>query len=442
MQRYLHDFYIALDAIFANKMKSILTTLGIIFGVAAVISMLAIGNGAKQELLEQMKLVGVNNIVITPVIEEDENSETSSTEETRPGEKPKQKYSRGLCLSDVKAIENVLPVVEKISPEINIDAYVIKNGKQRTANVIGITPVYFELFSLGLQSGKMFNTYQMEHGLDVCIIGEDIRKKFFSNEDPLGKSIKCGNIWLRVVGILKKRKTSVSNVSLKLSNSNECIYVPIKTMLLKFKNRSLITAKAFDNRRRNNNNNKEVNYNQLDKIIVQVKNTEQLEPASEIIGRMLLRRHSDVEDFEISVPELQLKQQQKTKDIFNIVLGAIAGISLIVGGIGIMNIMLASVMERIKEIGIRLAIGATKKDIIVQFLSESTLISISGGLLGIVLGAVISKMITRFADIDTIISFSSIIIAFSVSAIVGVIFGYMPAKRAAEKDPVESLKYE
>jgi putative ABC transport system permease protein len=184
------------------------------------------------------------------------------------------------------------------------------------------------------------------------------------------------------------------------------------------------------------------NYHQLDKIVVQVDETEHLSSTAEIIGRMLLRRHSDVKDFEVTIPELLLKQQQRTRDIFNLVLGAIASISLIVGGIGIMNIMFASVMERIKEIGTRQAIGATRIDIIVQFLSEAVLISVSGGLIGVILGVILSNLITRFADISTIVSFSSVMIAFFVSASVGVIFGYAPAKRASEKDPIESLRYE
>jgi len=190
---------------------------------------------------------------------------------------------------------------------------------------------------------------------------------------------------------------------------------------------------------RDNKNQKE-NLNQLDKIIIQVTETEDLSATADVIRRMLLRRHNGLYDFEVTIPELLLKQQQRTKGIFNIVLGVIAGISLIVGGIGIMNIMLASVMERIREIGVRQAIGASRKDIIVQFLSESTIISVSGGIIGIVLGVVLSKIISGFFDIKTIISAFSIIISFGVSVFVGVVFGYVPAKRAAEQDPVNSLR--
>jgi putative ABC transport system permease protein len=184
------------------------------------------------------------------------------------------------------------------------------------------------------------------------------------------------------------------------------------------------------------------NYHQLDRIIVQVKETEQINSAVVVLGRMLLRRHQEVKDYEITVPELLLKQQQRTKDIFNIVLGAIAGISLLVGGIGIMNIMFASVMERIKEIGTRLAIGAKKQDIVAQFLSEAILISVTGGAIGVILGVGLSLIIEKVFDIKTLISFFSVVIAFGVSAAVGVIFGYSPAKRASDRDPIESLRYE
>ena len=184
------------------------------------------------------------------------------------------------------------------------------------------------------------------------------------------------------------------------------------------------------------------NYHQLDRITVQVENSDQLTPTSEVIQRMLIRRHYGVEDFEVIIPELLLEQEQRTKDIFNIVLGAIAGISLIVGGIGIMNIMLASVMERTREIGVRLAVGAQKTDVVFQFLSESTFISISGGIIGIFLGIGLSRAIMHFTDILTIVSLESVILSFGVSATVGIIFGYMPAKKAAAKDPVTSLRYE
>jgi putative ABC transport system permease protein len=242
--------------------------------------------------------------------------------------------------------------------------------------------------------------------------------------------------------------TRFENIGVNVMNDN--IYIPVKTMLLRFQNRALVSARMMNSRnffRRfafssSPSQNTQRNYHQLDRIIVQVKDSEELSSSTELLSRMILRRHQDTKDFEITVPELLLKQEQKTKDVFNIVLGAIASISLLVGGIGIMNIMFASVMERIKEIGTRLAIGARKKDIVVQFLSEAVLISVIGGIIGVILGIVGAKLIMQIAGILTIISPFSVIIAFVVSASVGIIFGYSPAKRASEKDPIESLRYE
>jgi putative ABC transport system permease protein len=350
-------------------------------------------------------------------------------------------------LLDVLAIQKVLPTVREVSPEISDDSYVIQNGKRKSARLVGVTPFYFQIFGHEIGEGDLFSNYHNTYGKQVCIISEGLRQNLFSNENPIGKMIKCGKNWLQVIGVLKKRYMAENTENLHLNTSNEIIYIPINTMLLRYKNRSLITTSKI--RSANNNNDDEseqkkepVNYHQLDKIVVQVNETDELIPTVKIIQRMLMRRHLEVADFEITVPELLLKQQQKTKDIFNIVLGAIAGISLVVGGIGIMNIMLASVMERIKEIGTRLAIGARKSDIIVQFLSESTMISFIGGLIGVILGVAISKLITQFFNILTIVSPFSVFIAFGVSVTIGIAFGYMPAKKAAERDPVESLRHE
>ena len=217
-------------------------------------------------------------------------------------------------------------------------------------------------------------------------------------------------------------------------------------MLVRFKNRALISLvkKSYSDEEEEIKKIKppDLNYHQLDKLVVQVQKTSFLSSTTEIISRLLKRKHHGVQDFEIKIPELLLKQQQKTKDIFNVVLGAIAGISLVVGGIGIMNIMLASVMERIKEIGVRMAVGARKEDIVFQFLTESVLISMTGGIIGVFIGVAFAFLIEEFFEIKTIITFSSVIISFGVAASVGLIFGIMPAKKAAEQDPVVSLRHE
>ncbi|HOO99908.1 MAG TPA: ABC transporter permease, partial [Bacteroidales bacterium] len=337
------------------------------------------------------------------------------------------------------------------------------SGVKYTAKLVGVSNDYFYLYNLPLVSGAFFNDYQEENGIPVCIIGANIRSKFFSKVDPLGQYIKFNGIWLKVIGVLQKTTVSLTGFEEKGVNVyNDNIYIPIQTMLSRYQNRALVNTKLVSEASSNimimggggggmgrivisssdASSQAETNYNQLDRIVVQVHETEQLNSSTEVLSRMLSRRHSGVKDFEITVPELLLKQQERTKDIFNIVLGVIASISLLVGGIGIMNIMYASVMERIKEIGTRMAIGAKKMDIVVQFLSEAVLISVSGGFIGIFFGVVMAKIIEQVAGIMTIVSFISIFIAFGVSAAVGIAFGYSPAKRASEKDPIESLRYE
>ncbi|WP_439183658.1 ABC transporter permease [Carboxylicivirga taeanensis] len=449
--RYSHNITIAVEAILSNKLKSLLTALGIMFGVAAVISMLAIGKGAQQEVLEQIKLVGVNNIIITPVFQASEGKEENNSED-----KSKKQFSRGLHQLDAKAILETIPSVKKVSPVVALNYYAIKNGKSYPVTLNGVSPDYFEMLNIQIDKGKPFSLQHTDKGTPVCIIGSTIRNRFFSQSNPIGQYIKCGQVWLQVIGTIEKRDfTTSASDEMGISSSDNTIFIPLKTMLMRFKDRGAITPDVMDNMAgggavfflggspddEERSQGPEKNTHQLDKIIVQVKETEQLSATADVIKRLVLRRHSNNYDFEVTVPELLLKQQQKTNEIFNIVLGAIAGISLIVGGIGIMNIMLASVWERVREIGTRQAIGASRKDIIVQFLAESTLISITGGLIGILLGLVLAHLIHLMADIKTIISFYSVVVAFGVSATVGIIFGYIPAKRAASQDPVESLRH-
>lgn len=446
------NLYIAADAVMANKLRSLLTGLGIIFGVAAVIAMLAIGRGAQQELLEQIKLVGVNNIVIKPVLEQKEEKVDEGD-----GKKEKQKFTPGLTVRDLHSIQKMIPVISKTSPEILIETYVIRKGYRRSAKLVGVEPSYFEIFNFNLQDGQVFNEEQLRIGAPVCIIGQGIKSRFFPTEEPIGKTIKVGPHWLTIVGVLDERLVSQSSISkLGIRDFNMDVYAPLQTILIRYKNRDLITAEAlrmasmrsngmiFINDGGNSEQDAEAakNYHQLDKLVIQVNETASLQPVADILQRMLKRRHYDVVDFEIEIPELLLKQQQRTNDIFNYILGAIAGISLLVGGIGIMNIMLASVLERIKEIGLRLALGAEKKDIVQQFLFEAMMISVTGGVIGVALGASMAFIISNIADIPTIISLASIGLSFGVAASVGLIFGIAPARKAAMQDPIASLRYE
>lgn len=452
----LSNFYIAIEAVLANQVRSLLTALGIIFGVAAVIAMLAIGNGAQSEILEQIELVGVNNIIVQPIVEQVEQSLGDAEEDD------KSKFSPGLKLLDVESIGSGIPGVKKISPEILLETYIIKNGIRRSSKLVGVEPAYFEVANFQLNEGKMFSPLQLEKGAPVCIIGKGIQTKFFPQENPIGKKIKVGAQWLEVVGVLKERYISDKAISnLGIRDYNMDVYTPIQTVLIRYVNRDLVTGSGlkksfggggmiFFGRGRGisvggSSNDDDIapsNYHQIDRLVVQVDQSEKLNSTAEVLSRMLERRHFGVVDFEITIPELLLKQQQRTQNIFNIVLAAIAAISLLVGGIGIMNIMLASVMERIKEIGLRLSIGAKKADIISQFLFEAVLISVTGGIVGVILGIILAYGVSSLADFPTEISFSSIIISFGVAATVGLVFGITPAKRAASQDPITSLRHE
>ncbi|MDR9416401.1 MAG: ABC transporter permease [Gracilimonas sp.] len=454
IQKILYNLDIALEAIQRNKLRAFLTSLGIIFGVSSVIAMLAIGTGAQQEVLQQMELLGTNNVIVQPVIEQREGN---VGDEQLQGEQ--NKYSPGLTLKDLESIRKYVPQVEKLSPEIMYETAFIRNARMRSGKLIGVNGDYFDITNFEIVEGSNFSDLQVQNADPVAVIGYDVKTRFFAGESPIGKQIKVGHLWLTVVGVMEKKEVSSENIeNLGIRNFNLDIYAPATTVLLRFKNRAILTGKDLQSSNGSsvifmggamittsggdNNSNADPNYHQLDKLIVKVSDTKYSSAIADVLSRMLKRRHNDVVDFEIIVPEQLLQQEQRTKRIFNIVLSSIASISLIVGGIGIMNIMLASVVERYREIGVRMAVGAQKKDIELQFLTEALTISITGGFIGIILGMGFSYAIEATADIATIVTPMSIAISFGVALIIGVIFGYYPAKRAAQHDPVHALRHE
>lgn len=443
MKRILFNFQLAIDGVISNTLRAILTALGIVFGVGAVIAMLAIGNGAKQSILDQMKLIGTNNIVVKSVIlkEGDGEEETANTQQnSNNGDKSKRPWSPGLTLEDVRSIEKVLPNIDQVSPEIVLPTNLVQSGKTQKSKVVGVSNSFFDLNNLELANGKLFHFKHMVGGKPVCIIGNNVRKRFFPETDPIGQYIKCGTAWMKVIGVLEKRSASKKSLeSLGIRDYNSDVYVPIKTALLRITDRARVTKSDI---KRNQWDDREVeeNYHQLDKFVVRVKDSGQLKVTAEILAKILKRRHKGLVDFEVEVPELQLAAQQKTQDIFNMVLAAIAGISLLVGGIGIMNIMLASVLERIKEIGVRRSLGATMTDIQLQFLFEAVFISLMGGLLGIVIGVLSANFIAKSVEIPTVVSAASIFLSFGVAAVVGLAFGFFPARKAAKQDPIKALR--
>jgi len=447
----------ALEAVAHNRLRAGLTSLGILFGVASVIAMLAIGKGAESEILEQMRLLGSNNVIIRPYEEQKEGNAEDEADAKQP-----KRYTPGLTYRDAEALAFTIPGVDAVSAEVVVNSTITRKGRRRSGKVVGVDSTYFRLLNMPLSAGTSFTHEQMKLGRPVAIIGHGVRTRFFTGEDPIGRSIKVGEIWLTVVGVLVDRQVADENAErLGLRDIGMDVFVPMHTMLLRFRNRAQVTNRDIEAAARAQGQEgiimiggaeqeepsdevkaERSNMNQLDRIVVRVHDARHVPQVADIARRVLERRHNGVVDYEITVPELLLKQEQRTKTIFNVVLGAIASISLIVGGIGIMNIMLASILERIREIGVRRAMGATQHDILAQFLAEAVIISVAGGVVGIMVGAGLSLGIEKFAGIRTLVSLMSVVVAFGVSLTVGLVFGIVPAWRAARQDPVVCLRYE
>jgi putative ABC transport system permease protein len=440
MRRTFFNFLLALEGVNGNKLRAVLTGLGIMFGVGAVIAMLAIGTGARESILQQLKLIGTNNIVIKSVTSSGED-ELDDNQASDNGEE-KRTWTPGLTLEDAVSISRLIPSCEKVSPEVVLPASVMYAGKLLRSRCVGTENSFFTLNNLDIDQDKYFHKEQLEKGLPVCIIGKNVQTKLFGTNDPVGKQVKLGNNWLTVIGVLKKRQASKENLkNLGIRDYNNDVFIPVKTALLRYKNRARIDKSRISSGRGDEDENQtSENYHQLDRIVVEVTDTKFLSSTADLIARMLKRRHRDVVDFEIEVPELLVEQQQKTQDTFNFVLAVIAGISLLVGGIGIMNIMLASVLERIKEIGVRRSLGAKRTDIVWQFLFEAVFISLLGGIIGVLIGVLAARTIASYAEIPTIVSSWSILLSFGVAATVGLVFGIFPAQKAARQDPIKALR--
>jgi len=424
------SFKIGIKGLQSNKLRALLTMLGIVFGVAAVVAMLSIGEGARQEALQQIELMGTNNIIITKV---------TAAENTTV---KKKSFSPGLNLNDAKAIKELNPFVDFITPQLEIKAPVTYKSQILQTTLIGTTVDYFKTFNTKIDLGREFNKYHTENYSNVCVIGSGIKEQMFRFENPIGKKIKIGELWFEIIGAAASKNVSTTgSQGITLRDFNEDIYVPFSTMMYKIG----ITATSDNQQNFNqwqNQNAEVIDRNSVSQFTVKVKQPDELREAASLISRILERRHYGIKDYEIILPEQLLQQKQKTQRIFNIVMGAIAGISLLVGGIGIMNIMLANIMERTREIGVRRAVGATRLDILSQFVYEALTISVVGGIIGVILGFILTSLITTYAEWKTIISPFSVFLAFFVSVATGLIFGIFPAKQAADKNPIESLRYE
>ena len=410
---YSENIRLAIGGLVDHKIRSFLTMLGIIFGVASVIAMLSIGEGAKREAIAKYQDLGVNNIIIR----EKKLSETE-LEEVRA------KFSQGLSIKDANAISDIVPDITKIASQAEISTDVKYTDKSVKSTVIGVTSNFLSMMNYKINRGEMISDHHYNLKLKVCILGAGISNSLFGYDDPIGQMIKIEDQWLEVIGILEPKNLFTETVGeLAARDLNTDVYVPLSTFLNRFIRENALTS-------------------EIQQITAQVENSNNLVEASGLINEILKRHHFNNNDYNIVIPYELLKQEEKERKIYNILLGAIAAISLIVGGIGIMNIMLATVMERTREIGTRRAIGARKSDIMSQFVTESVAISIVGGIIGVLLGILLSLSVSLFTEITTYIRIYSIFIAFTFSVIVGVAFGYLPAKNAANLNPVDSMRYD
>jgi putative ABC transport system permease protein len=410
--QYSENMRIGIKSILVHKLRSLLTTLGVIFGVAAVVSMLSIGEGAKRAAIEQIKLLGTNNIRV--------NHLQLTGEQAEEAEK---KLSKGLSYLDGQLIRTNLPNITGVTPLKFVEIEVMRGNKESSGRVVGTDETYEWVTNFHPSEGRFITTLDVQDAKRVCVIGAEIRDELFGYRRPTGRRIKIGDSWFTVVGVMEAKTLKDDKASIiKLRNLNKDIYIPITTALKRFTDGDHPTL--------------------LEEIAIQVRNENEVVTTSEVVKRILSRTHNGVNDYEIIIPAELLAQSQKTQRVFNIVMGSIAAISLLVGGIGIMNIMLASVTERTKEIGIRRALGATERDILGQFLHETVLVSATGGMIGVILGAIMAKSINLFAGWDTVISLYSVVISFGISALVGVIFGIYPARQAAKMNPIAALRFE
>lgn len=420
MNFWLESLWYAFKSLYQHRLRTFLTMLGVIFGVAAVIAMLSIGKGAESEMIEQIAAFGINNVRIYA-------RELNETQKQQAERTP----SVGLAYEDAKYIQEILPYVVAAAPQNLLDKPVTYRDLSPETQIVGTTPEYLGINGGGLQAGRFLSSDDLLLYRKVCVLSFELARQLFLTEEPIGQWLNIGGMRFEVVGVLKDRQATKQRVQIRSRDLAKDVYIPISTSLKKF---SLTPAE--------NTPHNQVLYNVVDELSLQVSGPEYLNAARTAVNQILKRRHYGIKDTEIIVPTELLEQSQATQRLFNLVMACIAGLSLLVGGIGIMNIMLASVTERTRQIGIRRAIGATPGDILIFFLLESLLISLIGGLMGIGVGVGISQIITAAAGWKTIVSPESILLSFGVSSVVGIFFGLYPAWRASKMDPIQALRHD
>ncbi|HEY7291084.1 MAG TPA: ABC transporter permease [Vicinamibacterales bacterium] len=412
---WLPDVRRSFENLLLHKLRTLLTMLGMIFGVAAVLSMLSIGAGAQQQVMAFIEDLGVRNLIV----------EARETTEWQAFQKVRQQ-SPGLSFHDVRAIEATMAGLDGLTPRKRFTpTQVIPKPQGELPVVYGVEPDYVRIAGLKIGAGRFFSADEAAHAAPVCVLGEAARVRLFGVADPMGQFVKINEQWFRVVGMAGPQAVAQSDVAgLPGQDRNNLIYVPTGAAMFRLED----TYSQFRD--------------EIDGLYVRLKPDADITAAAATVRRVLETSHRGADDYSLVVPAELLAEQQRTKRIFDIVMVALASISLLVGGIGIMNIMLASVLERTREIGIRRAIGARQNDIIRQFVMETTLIAVAGGTAGLILGVAMSRIIASFAGWSTIVTGGSLLLAFSVSVLIGLVFGVYPALKAARLDPIQALHYE
>jgi putative ABC transport system permease protein len=415
-QLWLPDLRLGFENLLLHRLRSALTMLGMIFGVAAVVSMLSIGAGARQKVMELIEQMGVHNLII----------EAKETTEWQAHQKIRQ-ISPGLTLQDYRVIRDDIGDIVASTPRKRMTpSKTIPKAQQDVPTVYGVNPSYTKIAGLHVLGGRFFDDNDEKRAAPVCVLGAAAKSSLFGSADPVGQFVKINEQWFRVIGLagpqLSAQTTEVAE--LPTQDLNNIIYIPLNSAIFRLED-------TYSDLR-----------DEIDGIYINMGDAADLPAVAQVVRAILDSSHHGAGDFSVLVPAELLAEQKRTERLFNAVMVAIASISLLVGGIGIMNIMLASILERTREIGVRRAVGARQSDIVRQFVVEAMIISFVGGSFGIVFGFIMSRLIALLAGWSTIVTVSSIVLAFFVSITVGLVFGIYPAMKAARLDPVEAIRYE
>jgi len=414
-KQWLPDLRMGLENLFAHRLRSLLTMLGMIFGVAAVVSMLSIGAGARQKVMALIEQMGVHNLIV----EAKETTEWQAHMKIR-------KISPGLTLQDYRIIRDDVNDIAASTPRKRFTpSKTIPKAQQEPPAVYGVDSHYIDIMGLHLLQGRFFAPDEESRASAICVLGAGAKSNLFGTADPLGRWVKLNQQWFQVIGVASPQLSSQTEVvGVPAQDLNNLIYVPLNAAIFRLED-------SYSGAR-----------DEIDGIYLHLRDEANVPQVAQVVRAILDSTHHAAGDFSVIVPAELLAEQRRTERLFNAVMVAIASISLLVGGIGIMNIMLASILERTREIGVRRAVGARQFDIVRQFVTEATIISFVGGSFGIIFGVAMSRLIAWLAGWSTIVTVTSIVLAFLVSITVGLVFGIYPAVKAARLDPVEAIRYE